>query len=507
MLPNYQPQSIQELSSIIQELHQRQHHAINTHVPTEAPKHNQLEFHKSTAVIRLLFGGNQSGKSLSAAVEIAWWARASHPHRETPTGSDREIWVIAPEYILIEKGIYRHLKNLIQEHLIVKMGPKIPQRNLPSYIVVKGEDGYETQIQFISARGDDSARAKFQAAAVDLIAIDEEIPADIWEELEARTLVSAGEFIISATLVESYEWITRLEEQAEEGDPEVHLTRLDTEFNPYVDRERLEKLMGKWSADTIEYRIRGLSRKTTGLMFSSFDKSHICKYFKIPEEWPRWCMLDPGWRTFGVLWGTVSPDEHKYIYRELYAHSVPLYQIAREIMEVEGWKLNKELSKSLQHFVWEPGEKTEEIRYRLIDDNVDSHFATGDQGPLNQLSDKYGIACMPAEKTRQGIEIIRQWIEEKEFSVFENCVNFIGERRNYRIKMSATQRNRPDSPDRPVKKQDHLMDAWRFWANENPTYHVKEGDSFEDGIDPHTLNGAQQIERILARKETMYERI
>jgi hypothetical protein len=208
-------------------------------------------------------------------------------------------------------------------------------------------------------------------------------------------------------------------------------------------------------------------------------------------------MLDPGWRTFAVLWGTVGPDETKYIYREIYARNTPLYQIAEQIMELEGNKLNKELSTALGHYVWEPlMDKCETILLRVIDDTVDSHFETGDSGPLMQLQNRYGICCTPAEKTRQGIEVIREWLENNEFKVFDTCVNFIQERRKYRIKVIKSGRDRPEAPDRPVKRDDHAMDCWRFWANENPRFSNR--DRLLDKVP--VVNPAEQIKRILDRK-------
>ena len=49
-----------------------------------------------------------------------------------------------------------------------------------------------------------------------------------------------------------------------------------------------------------------------------FTDRHIVDDFIVPFDWPRWVGLDPGIRTFGILWIAVGPDKAAYIYREMY---------------------------------------------------------------------------------------------------------------------------------------------------------------------------------------------
>jgi len=283
---------------ILAEFQRRQEHAINEYKPSNKPGHNQTDYHSARHKIRLLFGGNQSGKSHAAAYDCAINARGRNIYnpQSNITGRDVEIWIIAPEYSLITNGIYRHLKNIIPDWDLIDEGPKVPGHRLPTHMYIKRKDGYKTLIQFLSAKGEQ--RAKFQAAAVDYFYIDEEIPFDIWEELEARTLATSGTFSISATLVESYDWIMELEGLAEKGSPNVFLTRLNTELNPYLQEEAVNYLKEKWSQETLEYRFYGKARRITGLIYNTWsDQLHIIAPFKIPHNWPRWCAIDPGIRT------------------------------------------------------------------------------------------------------------------------------------------------------------------------------------------------------------------
>lgn len=464
---------------VIAEVRRRQKHPHNQYIPGDIDGWDQLSFHRSPARYRMVFGGNQSGKSYTAAYEISCWLRGQHPHRAIPSGPI-QVWSISAEYSTLEEGVYRHLvgsgeENLLPSWEIKTFGPKIPQTNMASFILLKNG----SLIRFKSAKGD--SRTKFQAAAVDLISIDEEIDRSGWDELQMRTLKTGGNFIISATLVESYDWIVDLEKRAEEGEHGYFLTRLHTEKNPYLDKETVQRMRNVLSEEELEIRYLGRSRRTTGLVYKDFQDSNIVDDFTIPYDWPRWQALDPGIRTFAGLWLTISPPQagkcKVYIYREMYEHNMPLYEVAMVIKTSEGYKLDRELSEKFEHFVWEERDEgmsadipSEHLIERFIDDKRHSRLITGEEGVLEQLYTRYGISTTPANKDkRPGIEDVRYWLTNG-LHVFRSCENFIREIRRYRIRPLANKRNANDTIDEPVKSHDHLMDCIRYLAIEGLTF-------------------------------------
>lgn len=499
-----------ELFSALKELQTRSEHVVNTYKPSDKLDHNQLSFHRSKKRYRLITGGNQSGKSHAAAWEIARWAIGDHPHRPIPKGNI-DIWVISAEYITITSGIYKHLKDIIPPWMIKLQGPKIPNTRLPAYLVVKREEpNAVATITFMSSKGGEEARKKFQAAGIHLISIDEEISPDIWEELQARTIATGGEFIISATLVESYDWILNLEKKGEQDHPQVFLTRLNTLSNDYRDIETVNELMSEWSEETIQYRIFGKSRRSTGLIYNTFSaKRHVIKPFKVPIDWPRWCAIDPGIRVTAVLWITVGPDEHAYAYRELYARNEALYEVARAIKTAEGWKLDRELSYKFNHFVWESTAGAENLVTRLIDPSSRRRSEAGDDPILAQLYEQCGLLCTLADNTkRAGIEACRFWLEDHDdnlprFRVFSTLDNFINEIREYRLKSDRRPKNRNEPADEPIKARDHLMDDWRYIAMEHPKWadRILQASSLtSDDDNPSVYRGGSAAEFLRKKK-------
>jgi len=509
-------------AEVLLEFQRRQKHAINEYQPSNEEGHNQTDYHKSRSKIRLLFGGNQSGKSHAAAFDCAINARGRNLYTDVNiSGRDVEIWIIAPEYSLITNGIYRHLKNIIPDWDLISEGPRVPGHRLPTHMWVKRKDGYKTLIQFLSAKGEQ--RAKFQAAAVDYFYIDEEIPFDIWEELEARTLATSGTFSISATLVESYDWIMELEMMAERDDPHVFLTRLNTELNPYLKKDAVEYLKSKWSQETLEYRFYGRARRLTGLIYGAWvDTKHIIKSFDIPYDWPKWCAIDPGIRTCAVLWIAVGPDDRAYGYRELYLHNEPLWQVARKIKESEGFKLNQDLSVAFKHYVWEIDEsigvskthQPEEIITRLIDPKSRSRSEAGEESIISQLYSRFGLVCTPADNAvRPGLEDCRFWLEpigsgptgsepiDSGIVFFDTLVNFFDERRSYRPRpVTATRRGQNEPIEDPIRRKNHLMDCWRYIAREHPKWQDRDQmESYYEKMTPR-----QKLEERMEEQESLF---
>ena len=465
----------QPLTEVIEELARRSTHALYTYTPGSTPGWDQLSFHRATDRYRMAFGGNQSGKSKIAAHEIYWWLSGTHPHRPTPTPPVL-VWAISAEYTTIQAGVYRHLKEIIPEWEIEKIGPNVPQQDLPAFIRLKNG----SQVSFKTAQGD--ARKKFQAAECHLISIDEEVDATIWTELQARTMATGGQFIISATLVESYDWIVKLESRALKGYKDHFLVRLESTQNPHLDADTIVHLQEDWSDEEKEVRIHGKSRRSVGLVYNNWDDSlHQVKPFKIPLEWPRWCAIDPGLRVFAALWVCVDPKNQAYAYRELYINNSLLAATARAIKELEGWKLNEVDTREFYHYVWDRTEFSEDMVIRVIDDKRGSRLITGEKGVRDQLYERYGINSIPAEKSlRPGIEACRQWLMPHHadgppvFRVFNTCTNFLEERRRYRIRTKMARRDSNAPIDEPIRANNHLMDCWRYIAVMNPRWEDKD---------------------------------
>lgn len=462
-----QPQTayqIERTYELLSELRRRSEHEFHKYKPYGG----QIEFHQSDKYVRCVFGGNQSGKSRCGAQEIAWWYTHTHPYLKTP---DRPvtIWVTSTEYRTIKNGVYRHLNNIIPDWDIKDRGPKIQGFDINSYIKSPRGD----TIEFISAKGADEARQKFQAAEVDLMCIDEEVENYIWDEVQARMLTSGGRIIFTATLVESYDWVVGLEKKGELKHRDTFLTRLSTLENPYVNQDQVKRLIGEdgWDADTQRYRIYGKSRRSSGLVYKTWGRHHVLDTFKIPIHWTKTNILDPGFRVCASLWFATTPKNQHICYRELYVREETVDNVAEEIKLLEG---------------------SEIIDYRIIDDKYGSKLITGELGVLHRLAEYYNLYYSPAMKSKHyGIECARGLLKDRQlegfneytlddgeiiaipqryhFFTFDNP-NFYEEMGNYRIRPMKAMRNKNEPVDAPLKQHDHTCDCFRYFATSNVSY-------------------------------------
>jgi hypothetical protein len=65
-------------------------------------------------------------------------------------------------------------------------------------------------------------------------------------------------------------------------------------------------------------------------------KLHVVKPFRIPSDWPRFRMLDWGFKTHGcVLWGALDFDDNLYVEREFSFRGMTAKEVAKHIKRIE----------------------------------------------------------------------------------------------------------------------------------------------------------------------------
>tara|TARA_R100000808_G_scaffold930_4_gene4475 strand:+ start:6262 stop:7656 length:1395 start_codon:yes stop_codon:yes gene_type:complete len=406
-------------------------------------------------------------------MEAKWWLEESHPYRETPKAP--QIYILSADYRTLRKGVWRHLRNFLYEWEIESQGPSLYGKGeVPIWLRMKNG----AQVEFISGDGGEDARKKCQAAACDLIIVDEEIPGVLWDELTARRLAGTtgrgGEIVVAATMVRSEPWIVELEERADRGDPNVEHFCLKTSRaveRGHVSKDVFEEMDTHLSEEERFVRLEGGSRKRQGLVYSEFNRKHIVdEPFEIPSNWTRYCSIDPGFRTCAALWGAVSPDGMTFIYRECYLHAKTYHTLAEFIMEAEGYKYDEE------HGNWHLTENSETIKVRWIDPAGFQHSVSGEVGVGAMLASEYGIFCSPARNSVVvGIEKVKQALMldmsgKPRLRVFRNCPNLIREFQSYRWVEDRGGRGH-ERRDGPVKRNDHALDALRYMAHGGFEHH------------------------------------
>lgn len=188
-----------------------------------------------------------------------------------------------------------------------------------------------------------------------------------------------------------------------------------------------------------------------GQFFDKWDENlHVYKPFLIPRSWPRIRAIDWGYSDpLCCLWGAIGPDDHIYIYRELYRNRLTDPEYAQLIDNMS--RHSDGSRESIAYTVGDPGSFAVECP-----DTLKTRYETF---ALN------GVYMIPADNRRiEGWSTIRDALEPREYSgrisarlhVSEECPNLI------RTLPALVHRAEKNVEDIEKNMEDHAPDALRY---------------------------------------------
>jgi hypothetical protein len=198
---------------------------------------------------------------------------------------------------------------------------------------------------------------------------------------------------------------------------------------PHLDNATKEELLKSIPAFQRDARSKGIPQLGSGAIYPVGEDSYKIADFAIPDHWPRSYGMDVGWNWTAAQWYAYDLDGGvKYIYRVYKAgHEQPA--IHAEAIKAPG--------------DWIPG---------VIDPaaNISGQF---DGSKLFDIYKGLGLNITKAKNSvESGLLNVWQDLSAGKVKVFESCTPFFGEIRLYRR----------DEKGKVVKKNDHIMDSWRY---------------------------------------------
>jgi phage terminase large subunit-like protein len=296
----------------------------------------------------------------------------------------------------------------------------------------------------IIAMSADAGREKYQGMggrglrAISLAWLDEEHPEDIFEELMLRCADTpyGGRLLLTMTPLKGMTWVhSKFIEDDLDGFDYVAISGLD---NPYVSSVKLRRATRHLSDASQQSRLFGAFTVQTGLVYSEFRRDiHIIDDKDIPDHWPRYRGIDFGTRNpFACIWVAHDEDtETLHVYREYYQ--------------------TEKTTQECGHMVYAMSKKDPRVAWTSADPESRDGRLT--------LARYCDIPTKPAPKhlgVIEGIQHVKKWltvdVEGYPAMVFHrSCRKIIREIRAYRWA--------PDQKkDRPVKRDDHGLDALRY---------------------------------------------
>jgi hypothetical protein len=177
----------------------------------------------------------------------------------------------------------------------------------------------------------------------------------------------------------------------------------------------------------------------------------VVKAFDVPEEWPKWRVIDPGVQhAFVCLWFTVDGFGTTYVYKE--HHQKGWNDIGRHVEMIKGMT------------------GRDKIEFTLIDPSAFAMTLAAQGRTVAELLSEKDLPVVPAHragKKRNQFPALGDLLRlgnlgEPRFKVFDTCPNTIEEFLAYHWKPAADPQS-PD-PEEPFKKDDDAVDCCLYFA-------------------------------------------
>lgn len=287
------------------------------------PHKKQRIFHDAgkTAKERMFLAGNRTGKTYCGVIECAMHLTGRYPTWWDGKRFTRPIkcWSASVTTGLTEEVLENAYLDVIADDLILS---RDKQRH---YYTIQYIDGGTSELSFKSY---EQGRAKFQAAKLDLIHLDEEPTQAIYGEALMRTMSTdinnQGILILTMTPLLG---LTNLINQFMDGKTE-NVIHEDKKFyvmaswddNPHLLQEEKEILIKALPPHEREAREKGIPSMGHGMVYPVSEMGVTVAPFEIPKHWNKIFALDFGWTNpTACLFGAYDRDNDVlYLYAEYY---------------------------------------------------------------------------------------------------------------------------------------------------------------------------------------------
>ncbi|HEX7073353.1 MAG TPA: phage terminase large subunit [Hyphomicrobiaceae bacterium] len=427
------------------------------------PLPRQAEFHRSPARYRAYIGGFGSGKTRCGCMEALVTA-LEHP------GS---LGVIA-------RQTYPELRDTTQRTFFEECLPQellrlSTWRRSEGHLILP--NGSEVLFRYL-----ENADETLKSLNLSWFYIDEasEVAETVFLMLQSRLRNPIGPrrgWITSNPA--GHDWMYRRFVSREaippEGRQDYALIHAPTRENVHLPPGYVESLLSSYPPEWVRKYLDASFDVFEGQIFTEFDESkHVIDPLPdgIPEGWEKLAGFDYGLRNpTAVVWAAVDWDGNVIIYDEHYQAEWPPEMHAKEILRRGKVPI-------------------------YADPSVFNRGPTGEA--VGNIYHEQGVTLIPAQNdVDAGINRIHEWLsgDPPRLRIYRTCSNLIRELKGYRWAPRRTAVG--DEPERPLKQDDHAVDALRYllMARPQPTQRPE-----EPKPNTATTRATRHIERLVAAR-------
>lgn len=250
-----------------------------------------------------------------------------------------------------------------------------------------------------------------------------------------------------------------LYDNSEAVPPYVEHAHVSIYDNPHLNKESIDAVLKDPAMrDNLDAAIEGKFIAKSGLIYGQFSESHIIKpVHPIPDDWLIVLGIDPHDRNpHGIVFCALTKENVWVVFDEILEQCVLNELVARIKI-----KLGKDR--------WPPN-------LAIIDTSGNAPQSLTGTSVSDTLKQKYGLYVMDAHKDIQSGRLkVSQLLDpgpglKPKLYVTENCRQLIREFRHYIWDNWARYKDKMNPKERPLKKDDHLLDALRYVLMANIYY-------------------------------------
>jgi phage terminase large subunit-like protein len=291
-----------------------------------SPYDKQRDFHTAGAKFRerLLLAGNQTGKSLASAMELAMHLCGQYPEWWQGKRFDKAIraWACGETSEVVRETIQllllgppgEHGTGCIPKDCLVEVTPARGLADLVDTIRVKHVSG---EVSVVNLKAYSQGRERFQGATIDYLALDEEPPFDIFSEALTRTNVSQGPVVLTFTPLKGVSEVVRRFLHEPSDDRTVVKMTLD-DASHYSEAQK-EQIMAQYPEHERATRTRGIPAMGSGRVFLTDPEKLLVDPIECPAHWIKLGGMDFGWTHYAAFcecWWDRDLDEF-YLVRSI----------------------------------------------------------------------------------------------------------------------------------------------------------------------------------------------
>ena len=247
-------------------------------VPCSDSKH--AKFHASTKRIKIVLGGNRSGKTILGLTEgLMQSCFKKHPYHERENRIPGRGHIYGSDFAIIEKLLIPLVKEWIPKSSLRGAGKNKEEAwensfdNKYHILYLKGG----SSIDFMSYDQDPS---KSESVELDWIWADEQMPESVYSAALSRLISRNGNFWMTVTPLYDISWAMKF---LESGDASVEVFNFDVYDNPHLSEKAIQEFEASVPEHEKEARLHGRFMELQGLVYKELKNDvHL-----ISDEYPK----------------------------------------------------------------------------------------------------------------------------------------------------------------------------------------------------------------------------